>query len=180
MNFPLFFQNVIWPGGHLFSSKKMLKKPNTWECAQVLVVTWVKLDCVKALLSPDPTSKANYCRRVDSSFFSDSKTLFSVLQVVLYDSKTPWVMIFSTCPWVPFLYTGPKCIKNMLLWTFRSTVKKLNAEIPTRWVLTMLTSHQRECWQCWHPNKASADNANIPPRRVLTMLTSHQGECWQC
>ena len=55
MDFPLYFQNLIWPGGTSFFIKNLfLKKPNTWECSQVLVVTWVKLDCVEALLSPDP------------------------------------------------------------------------------------------------------------------------------
>ena len=34
-----------------------LKNPNTSECGQVLVVSWVKLDCVKALLSPDPNTE---------------------------------------------------------------------------------------------------------------------------
>ena len=37
-------------GGLLFHPKKNLKKPNTWECAQVLVVTRMKIDCVEALL----------------------------------------------------------------------------------------------------------------------------------
>ena len=55
MDFPLYFQNVIWPGGDTFFHQNFfLKKPNTSECAQVLVVTWVKLDCVEALLSPPP------------------------------------------------------------------------------------------------------------------------------
>ena len=42
-------------GPCFIKKEKFLKKPNTWECAQVLVVTWVTLDCVEALLSPDPT-----------------------------------------------------------------------------------------------------------------------------
>ena len=43
-------------GDTFFHQKIFLKKPNTSECAQVLVVTWVKLDCVEALLSPPPTT----------------------------------------------------------------------------------------------------------------------------
>ena len=55
MDFPLYLQNVIWPGGFIFFINFFfLKKPNTLEFAQVLVVTWVRLDCVEALLSPDP------------------------------------------------------------------------------------------------------------------------------
>ena len=46
---------MIWPGGKFFFINLFLKKPNTWECAQILVVTWVKLDYIEALLSPDPT-----------------------------------------------------------------------------------------------------------------------------
>ena len=57
MDFLLYFQNVIWPGGiHFFIKNFFLKKPNTSESGQVLVVTLVILDCVKALLSPDPTA----------------------------------------------------------------------------------------------------------------------------
>ena len=61
-NFPLYFQQVIWVGGggdiflpKFFSSS--LEKPNTPEYAQVLVVTWAKLNSFTALLllSPRPT-----------------------------------------------------------------------------------------------------------------------------
>ena len=57
MDFPLYFQKVFWTGGtSFFIEIFFLKKPNTSECAQVLVVMWVKLDCVEALLSPGPTA----------------------------------------------------------------------------------------------------------------------------
>ena len=52
MDFPLYFQKVIWPGADSFCSKKILKKPNTSEYALVLVVTWAKLNSVPALLFP--------------------------------------------------------------------------------------------------------------------------------
>ena len=45
-------------GDTFFHQKFFLKKPNTSECVQVLVVTWVKLDCVEALLSPPPLDNA--------------------------------------------------------------------------------------------------------------------------
>ena len=52
MNFPLYFEKVIWVGWDIFFCRNvLLKKPNTSEYAQVLVVTWVKLDSVNALLS---------------------------------------------------------------------------------------------------------------------------------
>ena len=55
MDFPLYFQKVIWPGGDCFYyQKKILKKPNTSEYAQVLVVTWAKLNSVTALLPHSP------------------------------------------------------------------------------------------------------------------------------
>ena len=55
MDFPLYFQNVIWPGGgHFLLQKKILKKSNTPKYAQVLVVTWAKPNSVTALLSPPP------------------------------------------------------------------------------------------------------------------------------
>ena len=50
------WQPIIGGGDTFFHQKKFLKKPNTSECAQVLVVTLVKLDCVEALLSPPPTA----------------------------------------------------------------------------------------------------------------------------
>ena len=53
MDFPLYFQNVSWPGGHLFSSNKNSEKAKHLRMYPILVVTYVKLDCVKALLSPD-------------------------------------------------------------------------------------------------------------------------------
>ena len=39
----------------IFFHPKNSEKPKISECAQVLVVTWVKLDFVKAPLSPGPT-----------------------------------------------------------------------------------------------------------------------------
>ena len=60
MDFPLYFEKVIWVGGGLFFGRIFfLKKPNTPEYAQVLVVTWAKLNSVTALLSPRPTT-SNY------------------------------------------------------------------------------------------------------------------------
>ena len=56
---------MIWPGGDTFFHQIFfLKKPNTSECGQVLVVMWVKLDCVKALLSPDPTLIYKFCHKL--------------------------------------------------------------------------------------------------------------------
>ena len=56
--FPIEFSKCDLDGGDIFSHwKKTLKKSNTLECAQDLVVTWVKLDCVNALLSPGPSLK---------------------------------------------------------------------------------------------------------------------------
>ena len=50
MDFALYFQNVIWPGGAGWGlnllPKKNLKKPNTPKYAQVLVVTWAKPNSV--------------------------------------------------------------------------------------------------------------------------------------
>ena len=55
MDFPLYFEKVIWVGGGLFFCRNFfLKKPNTPEYAQVLVVTCPKLNSVTALLSPPP------------------------------------------------------------------------------------------------------------------------------
>ena len=47
-------KNYLDGGTSLFLPKNVSKKPKTLEYAQVLVVTWVKLDCAKALLSPPP------------------------------------------------------------------------------------------------------------------------------
>ena len=44
-----------WGGGLFFCQHFFLKKPNTLEYAQVLVVTWAKPNSVTALLSPRPT-----------------------------------------------------------------------------------------------------------------------------
>ena len=53
MDFPLYFEKVIWVGGDIFFAKNFcLKKPNTPEYAEVLVITWAKLNSVTALLSP--------------------------------------------------------------------------------------------------------------------------------
>ena len=52
MDFPLYFEKVIWVGGgHFFRRNFFLKKPNTPEYAQVLVVTCPKPNYVAALLS---------------------------------------------------------------------------------------------------------------------------------
>ena len=57
MDFPLYFEKVIWVGGgNFFRQIFFLKKPNTPEYAQVLVVTWAKPNSVTALLSPRPNS----------------------------------------------------------------------------------------------------------------------------
>ena len=50
MDFPLYFLKVIWLGGHILWQKIILKKPNTPEYAQVLVVACQKLNSVAALL----------------------------------------------------------------------------------------------------------------------------------
>ena len=65
--FPLYFQNVIWPGGDIFFHRNsFLKKPNTW----------VKLDCVEAPLSPNPIITL-------SSFFLQIQThLYSIFSPV--------------------------------------------------------------------------------------------------
>ena len=55
MDLPLYFKMWFDRGDIFFHPKIILKKLNTWEHAQVLVVTWVNLDCVKALLSSDPS-----------------------------------------------------------------------------------------------------------------------------
>ena len=53
MDFPLYFQNVIWPGGGIFLKQFFfLKKPNIPKYAKDLVVTWAKPNSVTALLSP--------------------------------------------------------------------------------------------------------------------------------
>ena len=55
MVFLLYFQKVIFFGGDNFFTKKFfLKKSNTPEYTQVLVVTWAKLNSVTTLLSPRP------------------------------------------------------------------------------------------------------------------------------
>ena len=55
-DFPLYFQKVIWVRGDNFLQNFFfLKKPNTPEYAQVLVVMWAKPNSVTALLSPRPT-----------------------------------------------------------------------------------------------------------------------------
>ena len=54
MDFPLYFQNVIWPGGAFFLTNFFLKKPNIHKYAHDLVITWVKPNSVTALLSPPP------------------------------------------------------------------------------------------------------------------------------
>ena len=53
MDFPLYFQKVIWvEGGQILRQKCFPKKPNTPKYAQVLVITLAKLNAVTALLSP--------------------------------------------------------------------------------------------------------------------------------
>ena len=54
MDFPLYFQTVIWVGGPFFCRIFLKKKPNTQEYAQLLLATWAKLNSVTALLSPCP------------------------------------------------------------------------------------------------------------------------------
>ena len=57
MNFPWYFQKVIFVRGTYFVTKKtFLKKPNTLEYAQVFMVTCPKLNFVAALLSAPPKS----------------------------------------------------------------------------------------------------------------------------
>ena len=49
MDFPLYFQKVIRPRyGFILGGKKILKKPNTLEYAQVLVVRCRKLKLTRA------------------------------------------------------------------------------------------------------------------------------------
>ena len=60
--FPIVFSKSDLAGGGLFLSRKFfLKKPNFPECAQVLLVTWVKLNSINAHLSPPPTYIAEEC-----------------------------------------------------------------------------------------------------------------------
>jgi hypothetical protein len=51
-----FSKKGIWVGGggQFVHQKYCLKKPNTPEYAQDLVITWAKLNSVTALLSPRP------------------------------------------------------------------------------------------------------------------------------
>ena len=51
--------------------KKSLKKPNTPEYAQVLVVTWAKPNSVSALLSPTPLPLGLAHSVYPSFFFTD-------------------------------------------------------------------------------------------------------------
>ena len=56
--FPIVFsESDLGGGGQFFRQHFFLKKPNTPEYAQVLVVTWAKPNSVTALLSPHPTSE---------------------------------------------------------------------------------------------------------------------------
>ena len=58
INFPLCFEQVFWGGdggGDTFCDNFFLKKPNTLEYAQVLVVTCPKPSSVAALLPPPPS-----------------------------------------------------------------------------------------------------------------------------
>ena len=55
MDFPFYFQEVIFVGGgHFFCKNCFQEKPNTPEYAQVLVVMCPNLNSVTALLSPPP------------------------------------------------------------------------------------------------------------------------------
>ena len=55
--FPIVFSKSDLAGGGLFlSRKKILKKPNFLECAQVLLVTWVKLNSINTHLSTPPST----------------------------------------------------------------------------------------------------------------------------
>ena len=54
MDFPLYFQKVIWVGDIFCDEIFFLKKPNTPKYAQVSVVTCPKANSVDALLSPPP------------------------------------------------------------------------------------------------------------------------------
>ena len=56
------FKKWFWWGGQFFRQKFFLKKPNTLEYAQVLVVMCPKPNSVTALLSPTPQHKAGLQR----------------------------------------------------------------------------------------------------------------------
>ena len=63
MDFPLLFEKSNLGGGKLFLTNFFLKKPNTPEYAQVLVVMWAKLNSVTVLLSTPPPLKITWkCR----------------------------------------------------------------------------------------------------------------------
>ena len=63
--FPILFSksDLGGGGGRIFWRNKLLKKPNTSGYAQVLVVTWAKLNSITALLSPRPSMAFNlFCK----------------------------------------------------------------------------------------------------------------------
>ena len=65
MDFPSYFQKVIWVGGtHFFRRHFYLKKPNTPEYAQVLVLTCPKINSVTALFSPPPPTIAMWSQNI--------------------------------------------------------------------------------------------------------------------
>ena len=64
--FPIVFsKSDFGEGGRFLCQNCFLTKPNTPEYAQVLVVTWAKLNSVTALLSPCP----KVCDRFSHSYF---------------------------------------------------------------------------------------------------------------
>ena len=85
--FPIVFsKSDLGGGGHIFRRNFFLKKPNTPEYAQVLVVTCPKLNSVTALLSPHPTfATLGLLKDIKSigRFYIESLFSISYLQEIL-------------------------------------------------------------------------------------------------
>ena len=89
MDFPLYFQKVIWLGGTFLSAILFLKKPSPSEYAQVLVVMWTKHNHVTALLSPRPTIGGfEFCFFLLHISYSSVEAILSSFDIFIF---LPWL-----------------------------------------------------------------------------------------
>ena len=78
MDFPLYFQKMIWVGDIFCDEIFFLKKPNTPKYAQVSVVTCPKANSVDALLSPPPCPYLRLKKLLHSMGFYGINTFYGI------------------------------------------------------------------------------------------------------
>ena len=98
MDFPFYFQKVLLPeGGTFFLQQFFLKKPNTSEYAQVLVVTWVKLNSVTTLLFPPPLIVLHHMFNNECVFSELSTGVFLITVNLFTSSPIHWKHSSGLC-----------------------------------------------------------------------------------